>query len=52
MFKDLEAFYKTIKAAKASVICFTATADDGIKGVEKEVVEKLGFKVYKNYKPD
>ena len=49
MFKDLEAFYKTIKSKKARVICFTATADDGNKGVEKQVVDTLGFKVYKNY---
>ena len=52
MFKDLEAFYRMIKAPKASVICFTATADDGNQGIEKQIVEKLGFKVYKNYKPE
>ena len=52
MFKDLEAFYKAVKVAKATVICFTATADDGNKGIERQVVENLGFTVYKNYKSE
>ena len=49
MFKNLHAFWKQINHPNRKVVCMTAASDDKYKkGVERQAIEAMGFKVYKN----
>ena len=51
MLHDLKGFYDKTKHRNVSVICLTATVDDGAeKGVEKEALQVLQYKIYTNSK--
>ena len=49
MFKNLLAFWRQINHPNRKVVCMTAASDDNYdKGVERQALEAIGFKVYKN----
>ena len=52
MFSNLKAFWKQINHEQRKVICMTAATDDNNdKGVERQAIEAIGFKVYTNSNP-
>jgi hypothetical protein len=53
MFSNLKAFWKQINHEQRKVICMTAASDDNYdKGVERQAIEAIGFKVYTNSNPN
>ena len=49
MFKNLRAFWQMINHPNRKVVCMTAASDDNYeKGVERQAIEAMGFKVYRN----
>ena len=49
MFGNLRAFWQMINHITRKVICLTAASDDDYdKGVERQALEAMNFKVYKN----
>ena len=49
IFSDLDEFYKKTRSEKVFTICLTATAYEGEEeGLEKSVLDALGYKIYKN----
>ena len=52
MFKSLRAFWQLVNHAERKVVCMTAASDDNYeKGVERQAVDAIGFKVYRNSHP-
>ena len=49
LLNNLKKFWTKTKKDGIDVICLTATADDGREyGVEREALEKIGYKIYTN----